>query len=125
MAYKQMYRIEVRHEGLHKYRAIQGSDLYVIRQKAAAQRRVWDEMSEKRQEAERKRKEREATIRDKEQKIQMAAERTAEAEESINALQSILDHTLHIDDTIDWESLLDHSDFAEVQPKEPDRKSVV
>ena len=37
------YSIEVRHEGLHKYREIKGNDKYIVEQKARAQRAVWDE----------------------------------------------------------------------------------
>ncbi len=44
---REMWEIEVRHEGLNKYRHIKGTDKYIVRQKANAQQLVWDEMWEK------------------------------------------------------------------------------
>jgi restriction system protein len=63
MAYSKMWEIEVRHEGLNKYRHIRGSDRHIVEQKADAQRFAWDEMWEKKQASEQKRMEREAAIR--------------------------------------------------------------
>jgi restriction system protein len=57
MAYTYWYEIEVHHDGLGKYRHIRGTDHHVVEQKARAQRLQWDEMWEKRQEAERRRSE--------------------------------------------------------------------
>ena len=71
MAYRQMWEIEVRHEGLNKYRHIKGTDRHIVKQKAAAQKQAWDEMWEKKQAAEQKRKEREAAIRSKEEKKEL------------------------------------------------------
>ena len=36
MAYREMWEIEIRHNGLNKYRHIRGSDKYIVQQKAAA-----------------------------------------------------------------------------------------
>ena len=44
MAYRNVWEVEVRHDGLHKYRHIRGIDKYVVEQKAAAQLRTWNEM---------------------------------------------------------------------------------
>lgn len=119
-----MYEIEISHPGLNKYRHIRGSDLYVVQQKAAAQERTWDEMWEKKQETERKRKEREDAIRSKEQKIELAATRTAEAEAAIQGLEATLEHTLSIDDSIDWSSLLSTQDFGTEKPEKATPKIV-
>jgi len=54
MSYRQVWQIEVRHEGLKKYRLVSGTDRYVVEQKAAAQRAAWDEMWRKRLESEQK-----------------------------------------------------------------------
>ena len=66
MAYREMWEIEVRHDGLNKYRHIRGSDRYVVEQKAAAQKLAWDEMWEKKQVA-----------RSKEEKYELAVIKTA------------------------------------------------
>ena len=63
-----MYEIEVKHDGLNKYRLIKGSDYYVVQQKARYQQQQWDEMWEKRLEADRKKALREAAAMEKEEK---------------------------------------------------------
>ncbi len=116
MAYREMWEIEVRHNGLSKYRHIRGSDKYVVQQKAAAQELAWDEMWEKKQLAEQKRTAREAEIRGKEEKKELAIMKTDEAQEEINRLETILLHTLEIDDAIDWDSLLDKKKYHLKKP---------
>ena len=49
MAYNVIWEIEVRHEGLSKYRHIRVSDSYVVEKKAEAQKFVWEEMWQKKQ----------------------------------------------------------------------------
>ena len=122
MAYRTMYEIEVQHDGLNKYRHIRGSDPHVVEQKAEAQARVWDEMWEKRQAAEHKKRQREANAQEKEQKKRLAIEKTREAQEDIDQLHRILLHTLNIDDTVDWDSLLDTSAFPESRPAKTARR---
>jgi len=116
MAYREMWEIEVRHNGLNKYRHIRGSDKYVVQQKAAAQELAWDEMWEKKQLAEQKRTDREAEIRSKEEKKELAITKTGEAQEEINRLETILLHTLEINDAIDWDSLLDKKKYHIKKP---------
>ena len=89
MAYREMWEIEVRHEGLNKYRHIRGSDRNIVEQKADVQRLAWDEMWEKK-------RERETAIRSKEEKKELAITKTNEAQEAINQLETILLHTLKL-----------------------------
>jgi len=124
MAYREMWEIEVRHKGLNKYRHIRGSDQYVVERKAAAQQRAWDEMWEKKQAAESRKREREAAIRSKEQKKELAIARTDEAQEEIERLEQTLKHTLSIDDTIDWSSLLNEKPFPRKKPTKPKHKRI-
>ncbi len=107
-----LYQIEVRHEGLHKYRLIKGSDKYVVEQKAEFQRRAWDEMWRKKQEVEQTRSTKESSVRE-------AAQRTAEAKEAISSIQETLLHTLQVDDRIVWETLLDKKPFPITRPEKP------
>lgn len=113
------YQIEVCHQGLHKYRLIKGTDRYVVEQKAAAQRRVWDEMWEKKQAAEAVRESRERAVLEKEAKKALAAERTVETQEALAGIEHTLLHTLNINDRIEWDSLLDRKPFPKSLPPEP------
>lgn len=127
-----MYTVEIKHDGLHKYRVIKGNDRYVVEQKAYVQLKQWDEMWDKKQEAERKKKERENVAMEKAQKKAMAEQLTAEAIDELNLIDNTLLHTLNIDDKIDWDSLKDTSTFAQKKlirpsiptyPKEPEKKA--
>lgn len=114
-----MYEIEVKHEGLKKYRVIKGSDLYVVEQKARYQKQQWNEMWERRQEADRKRALREEAIIEKEEKKAYALQLTEEATEKIIELDNILISTLEINDAIDWEDLKDTEEFPDPEPVKP------
>lgn len=115
-----MYEIEVKHDGLHKYRVIRGSDPYIVEQKAKAQQATWDEMWQKKLAAEKKRQERELEKSDRERKKQIALERTEQAQKAIRDIENALHHTLSIDDTIDWGSLKDFSKFSGHEPEKPE-----
>ena len=41
---KEMWEIEIRHEGLNKYRKIRGSDQAVVEEKAFMQQREWEDI---------------------------------------------------------------------------------
>lgn len=119
MAYRQIWEIEVRHDGLHKYRNIRGSDRLVVEQKAAVQRAAWDEMWAKRLDAEERKHAREAAIRSKEEKQALAADRTEEAQNAIAALEATLEHTLGVNDAVDWDSLIDQAPYPHPRPSKP------
>lgn len=107
-----MWYIEIRHEGLNKYRVIRGQDKYVVEQIAAAQQAVWNGMWQKKLEK-----------RNKElgrlSKIEEASQRSRQATEDIITIENILKHTLEINDTVDWESLKDKSEFGDPKPQPP------
>lgn len=119
MANREMWEIEVRHDGLNKYRHIRGSDKYIVEQKASVQQLAWDEIWEKKQVAEQKKSDREAAIKNKEEKKELAITKTNEAQEEIKQLETILLHTIEVDDAIDWDSLLDTSEYPESEPSKP------
>lgn len=116
MAYREIWEIEVRHEGLNKYRHIRGSDKYVVEQKAAAQKLAWDDMWEKKKASESKKCEREAAIKSKEEQKELAIIKTEEAQRALDDLESTLIHTLSVDDAIDWSSLEDKKPFSKPKP---------
>lgn len=121
MAYRQIWEIEIRHEGLNKYRHIRGSDKYVVEQKALAQRLAWNEIWEKRLESEDRKNSKLEILRSKLNKAESATARTKEAEENIKSLETILSHSLKVDDTIVWETLFDKNPYAIESPKKPNQ----
>ncbi|WP_188455842.1 restriction endonuclease [Virgibacillus oceani] len=111
-----MYEIEIKHDGLNKYRVIKGSDRHVVRQKAIYQEQQWNEMWEKKQEAERKKSIREAAAKEKEEKKALALQLTEDANEELEELDKILNFTLGVNDAIDWEKLKDNKEYSEPKP---------
>lgn len=122
MAYREMYEIEVEHEELNKYRLIRGSNEYVVERKALAQELAWDEMWEKKQAIEKSKQARETAMRSKEEKKELAKTKTNESQQSINLLETTLLHTIKIDDTIDWDKLLNKKKYPEEIPVKPKLK---
>ena len=119
-----MYYIEVRHEELGKYRFIKGRDRYVVEQKAAIQTKQWNDMWLRKQSKEIEKCKREIYQLGIQNRIQnqkaLAAQLSEEAAEALKVLDRVLLHTIKIDDTIDWDSIKDRSQFSEARPKETD-----
>ncbi|MCU1808266.1 restriction endonuclease [Cytobacillus firmus] len=115
-----MYQIEVRHEGLNKYKVIKGNNIYVVQQKAEMQKRTWNEMWKKKQLQLNQKKARELAAKEKQQKKELAAKLTTEATEQLNTIQNTLLFTLDHVDTINWEDLKDTSSFSEIEPVKKD-----
>ena len=113
------YSIEVRHQGLGKYRVITGTDQWVVEAKARALRLDWDQQFQIRSEKERKLSERDARRSEEAEKKQEAADRTAEAEQAIDEVKGILKATLNVNDAIDWEKLKSREPFPVKEPKPP------
>lgn len=109
---KSKFRIEIAHNGLNKHKVIKGDFQEVVTRKADVQLAAWDVQWQKK-------KERQAQARRKEANLQLAEERTAEAEAELERLRSILEATLDVDDTIDWDSLKDDSSFPEPHLGDP------
>ena len=113
------YEVEVWHDELNKYQVIRGDSKYVVEQKLSVKVTQWDEMWERKKAAEEKRIERERHAQDKKEKINLAAEKTHRAQAEITTMENILNHTLEIDDAVDWESLKNLSDYPEQKPIKP------
>jgi len=111
-----MYSVEVRHKGLHKYRLIKGSDRYVVEQQASEQMRAWDDMWARRLEIDAKKRERDEGFRAKFQKKTVAAERTEEARAAIAGIEQTLAYSLNDHKKIQWELLLSNSSFPDPPP---------
>jgi len=111
------YRLEVGHDGLNRHRVITGKDVAIVERKARLLVRDWAEKWEAKQEREAIRRENTRRKEHLDAQKPLAAERTSEARAELMALNAILAHALEVDDTIDWESLKDRSDFPEPPPK--------
>jgi restriction system protein len=114
-----MYWIEVKHEGLHKYRLIKGNNKYVVEQKAYLQEKQWAEMWDKKQDLEQKKLNRENAAIEKAQKKSNAELQTSEALNQLEMIDKTLLYTLDVDDKIDWDSLKDNTKFNIPKPIEP------
>ena len=79
----EMWEIEIRHEGLNKYRKIRGSDQVVVEEKAAMLQHEWDE-------AWGKKLAREKTVKTIEESKNIALSLTKEAEENILVIENTL-----------------------------------
>lgn len=125
--YTQYYEIEVSHPGLHKYRHIRGADPWVVEKKAAALRAQWDAEWDRRCRTSTVKQQRLARMLGKEARKEEAAQLTEVAQRELTALGSILQHTLSVDDRVDWEKLKDTSAFPEKKPvlaRGPDRPAM-
>jgi len=118
-----MYYIEIRHEGLHKYREIKGSDKHVVEQKAFVQKKQWDDMWRKKQEIINKTELKQKASQQQAEKSSWADQQTLAAQEELANINNALAHTLNIDDKIDWESLKDYSNFDGPKPMKPKKSN--
>lgn len=108
-----MWEIRIEHKGLNKFRVIRGSDRDVANQKAEVQIRAWDEMWSKKQAAESKK-------RNKEEKLQYAKNKNSELKKNFLDLENILQHTLSINDAVDWNEIKDKTKFDVPLPQIPE-----
>ena len=92
------YRIDIRHEGLKKFKTITGNDVQVVQEKAAAQVAQWNDEW------------------DKETKKQKAQCRTNEAAKVLQELNTILSSGLEKPVIVDWESLKQRGIFSRTVP---------
>lgn len=119
--YKPIYSLELWHDGLKKHRVIRGEDESIIHSKAKLQAEEWDDRWAVVDAREQERSRKAAGKRQQDERKALATERTAEAQQEITGLSSLLKATLTINDTIDWESLKDKTPFPDKQPKLPVR----
>ncbi|WP_037418930.1 restriction endonuclease [Shewanella xiamenensis] len=121
---RQMWEIEIRHEGLNKYRHIRGSDRNIVVQKAAVQELKWKEEWGKKQVSEQIKREKFKAAKNKEMKIDEAVRRTEAAEVYLASMQNTLKHTLSVNDVIDWELLINHDQYRLPEPVSPELQSI-
>lgn len=110
------YRIELWHEGLKKHRVIKGSEAEIVHRKASLQVEDWDKKWREAEAREQERRSKEGIKRQQETNKKLAADRTTEAQNELERLKRVLEHTLTVDDAIDWDLLKDMTEFPEAKP---------
>jgi restriction system protein len=113
------YRAEVFHPELKLHRVITGKDQLVVYSKAHEQKRRWDDQWKKIQEIERKNCERNQKLAHEDQMLEKARAIADEAASKREVIRRILQHTLSVNDQIDWKSLYDYSEFTAPRQIDP------
>jgi len=108
--------IEVYHQGLNKHRLVRGPDPDVVQAKALLQAAEWNEVWAKRVATERQ-------MTMAERRKEEAADRTAEAGRTLQALRDVLSSSLSDSKAVDWETLKDSTPFPTPVPAAPKRPS--
>jgi restriction system protein len=116
-----LYYVDIEHQGLGKFRRVQGQDRRVVEKKAQAQRQVWDEQWERRLQTERSRKERASKAYLTASKKELAASQTEEAQKEIAELGTLLANALTQQVPDVFSPLYDHSKYSASCPKLPSR----
>lgn len=111
-----MFFVDVRHNGLSKFRRISGADKYVVEQRAQAQRAIWDEQWKRKCQIEQANQQRDRYLSIRDGKKFAASKTTEEAQNKITALGWILRLGLAGPKTFDWQALYDKRPFAEEAP---------
>ena len=118
MSSRQLWQIEVRHEGLKKYRLVRGTDRNAVQQIAASQKAIWEDMWNKRLEAERRRTARELAAISRQEKKDLAGDLTADAQKALAELNNLLKNSLAQRDRFEWDDLMITSGFDVPRPEE-------
>ena len=111
-----MWRLEIRHPGLNKFRVIKGETQAIVNLRAEMQMRTWNEQWARTQAVEANRKKHQSLIFAKEEKKQSAAEQSQEAQQALDNLENLLKVGLETDHKIDWSKLKDSSHYAVPRP---------
>jgi restriction system protein len=108
------YSVEVQNRGLNKHRLIRSPDPDVIKAKVACQVAEWNGQWAKRAAAKRQ-----MTMAERHK--EEAAERTTEAQATLQALREVLSSSLSDSKAVNWEALKDRTPFPKPTPSAPDR----
>ncbi|MDT0677321.1 restriction endonuclease [Autumnicola musiva] len=108
-SYDVRFVAEIMHLGLKKVRTLKDSSSYILENKVKQQFETWDSQYNRVLQKE-----------DKEKNEINAIQLTEEAKTIQESIESILHHTLEIDDAVEWNSLKDFSNFEEIPPSKPE-----
>jgi len=108
--YRTKYIAEVTHSGLYDHKILTSDDRSILQNKVnshvAKLEERWEKLVHKQN-----------IIKTKEELQKEAEYRTQEAITNLKQIDSLLTHTLEIDDTVDWETLKDKSRFKVPNPE--------
>ena len=113
------FYIELWHDGLKKHRLIKSSSTEVLQRKAELQVADWEDQWNKAEARTKSQATRDLRLQYQEDRKARAAARTQDARRELESLNSILRHTLSVDDAINWERLKDKSTYSEPYPAKP------
>ena len=114
---KLLYQIEIRHAGLHEYKIVKGSTTREAEEKARVQLAKWDQKWQRLQQ-------RVFEAETKDQKKELASQRTEEAKQAIREIEDLLASSLKSRHAIVWEKVFDKSAFPEAPPIVPQKPHV-
>ncbi|MBI5213760.1 MAG: restriction endonuclease [Nitrospirae bacterium] len=109
------YTVEMFHKGLNEHKLISAPELDMLQNKANLQAQKWTEkwnVIEYRRKLSEKR----------EANVEEANSRTEAAIEALKQIDSLLMHTLSINDAVDWEKLKKKEKYSEKRPEKPIKK---
>jgi len=115
---RDMHHIDLKHEGLRKFRRLSGTDQYVLEQRARVQTEKWDERWRRRGLLDRHSEELLGQLPDFEAQRAQAARATVEAQQAVEALGSILSKGTEAA-PFKMEMLCDSRIFPEPRPVAP------
>lgn len=95
------YKIDIWHKGLGQQQTIRGTNQNDVWQKAQKKMQQWDQMAER------------------QKNKHLATEKTLQAQEELQSLEKLLLNSVEIDNSFDWVSLKDFSDYGEAMPVMP------
>jgi restriction system protein len=109
------YSVEAQHLGLREYKIVSAPDSEMLQNKLEMQLLKWKEKWETLEEKRLLREEKEANVEE-------AQRRSDEAQSKLKKLETLLAHTLSVNDEVDWESLKRSDEYPTPHPLEPERE---
>jgi restriction system protein len=103
------YYVDIQHSGLSKFERVRGRDQWEVQQKAAAKLAQWDDLWQKKRATD-------EAAKTREDKKELALNRTAEARAVTDSLAKLLPDALSRNATVEWEALKDKSVFNVAKP---------
>ncbi len=103
------YSVEIYHEGLNEHKLISAPEKAILDVKVVLQVNKWNERWD--------------MIEAKTESLQEAEIRSREAEEDLRRVENLLLHSLSIDNTINWQAVMQRGAFNEPKPSRPEKKA--
>jgi len=99
--------VKLHHGGLNKTKIISGKNMHIVNMKVEAQLDAWNDMW----------LEKETKRDEKEIYKEIVVERTKRAENAIREIETMLEHTLAVQERIGWDLFKDRSSFPKPKPE--------